>query len=111
MQTIKWDLITSFLFKYLINATLLVSYTKTRLLLIEKCISRTLSAITVASFCLPSYPQICNLGYLMVISNVLIEFLEPQNPYIDTKTIILALILKKISGSLIFGGHLVDHFV
>ena len=35
--------------------------------------------------------------------NVLIEFLDPQNLYVDTKTIILARILKKISGILCFG--------
>ena len=45
----------------------------------------------------------------MVIFNVLIEFLDLQNLYIDTKTINLALILKKISG-ICFGGHLVRHF-
>ena len=95
------------LFKYLINAKLLVSYTKTRLLLIENCISRTFSAMTVAS----SYPQICEPGYLTVIFNVLIEFLDPKNLYVDTKTIILALILKKISEILCFGSHLVRHFV
>ena len=33
----------------------------------------------------------------MVIFNMLIEFPDPQNLYVDTKTIILALILK-ISG-------------
>ena len=47
---------------------------------------------------LPSYPQICEPGYLMGIFNVLIEFFDPINLYVDTKTIILALILKKISG-------------
>ena len=47
----------------------------------------------------------------MVIFNVLIEFLDPQNLYVDTKIIILARILKKILGILCFGGHLVRHFV
>ena len=47
----------------------------------------------------------------MVIFNVLIEFLDPQNLYVDTKIIILARILNKILGILCFCGHLVRHFV
>ena len=84
-------------------------FIKTRLLLIEKCISRTFSVMALLR--LPSYPPICESSYLMVIFNVLIEFLDPQNLYVDTKIIILARILKKILGILCFGGHLVRHFV
>ena len=82
------------------------SYIKTRLLLIETCISRTFSAMALLR--LPSYPPICESSYLMVIFNVLIEFLDPQ---VDTKIIILARILKKILGILCFDGHLVRHFL
>ena len=52
-----------------------------------------------------------NLVTLWWFFNVLIEFLDPKNLYVDTKTIILALILKKISEILCSGGHLVRHFV
>ena len=72
------------------------SYIKTRPLLIEKCISRTFSAMAVASSAILSTS--CESSYLMVIFNVLIEFLDPQNLYVDTKIIILARILKKILG-------------
>ena len=41
---------------------------------------------------------------------MLIEFLEPQNLQVDTKIMILAHILKKISGMSCFGGHFVRHF-
>ena len=42
---------------------------------------------------------------------MLIEFLDPQNLHVDTKIMILARILKKISGISCFGGHFVRHFV
>ena len=41
---------------------------------------------------------------------MLIEFLDPQNLQEDTKIMILARILKKISGISCFGGHFVRHF-
>ena len=41
-------------------------------------------------FCVTDVPQ--------VNFNMLIEFLDPQNLHVDTKIIILARILKKISG-------------
>ena len=107
LKAIKWGIITSFLFKYLSNAKLLVSYTKTRFLLIEKCILR--HSVPRLLLRLPSYPSVSEPGSLMVIFNVLIEFLGPKNLYVDTK--ILARILKKISGILCFCGHLVRHFV
>ena len=41
---------------------------------------------------------------------MLIEFLDTQNLYVDTKIMILARILKKISGILCFGCHLCPPF-
>ena len=67
--------------------------------------------VVASSAILSTYPPICESSYLMVIFNVLIEFLYPENLYVDTKIIILARILKKILGILYFGGHLVRHFV
>ena len=42
---------------------------------------------------------------------MLIEFLDPQNLHVDNKIMILARILKMISGISCFGGHFVRHFV
>ena len=55
--------------------------------------------------------QFVNLVTLWLFLTCLLNSFTPQNLYVDTKTIILARILKKISGILYFGGHLVHHFV
>ena len=47
-------------------------------MVIEKCLSRTFSAILLLH--LPFYPPICEPGNLMVIFNVRIEFLDPPKP-------------------------------
>ena len=54
---------------------------------------------------------LCNRCTFKSIFNMLIEFLDPQNLQVDTKIMILARILKKISGISCFGGHFVRHFV
>ena len=54
--------------------------------------------------------NLCNRCALKSIFNILNEFLEPQNLQVDTKIMILAYILKKISGISCFGGHFFRHF-
>ena len=46
----------------------------------------------------PSCPPFCVTGVLLSHFNMLIEFLDTQNLYVDTKIIILARILKKLLG-------------